>query len=136
MNPPPERIDALMRRHFIVVEPGDAVENVLRLMDLARVRILPVVREGVLLGVVSYRDLARSLLHGRGLEPAAAGAKVVAELMERSPGTVPARARTETVARRLCENGYGCVPVVEPGEAGPRIVGLVTENDLLAAIYS
>lgn len=135
MSPPPERIDTLMRRHFIIVGPDDPVEEVLHLMRLARVRILPVVSEGVLLGTVSYRTLALSYLQAHPPESACSRG-VVAELMERSPGTVAARAPTRTAARRLCEEGTGCLPVVEPGERGPRIVGLLTEKDLLAALYS
>jgi CBS domain-containing protein len=102
-----------MRRHFIVVEPEDTVEDVLRLMALARLRVLPVVSGGVLVGIVGYRALALFLL-GSG---------------------VPARAATETAARHLCESGEGCVPVVEPSEGGPRLVGLVTESDLLESAY-
>jgi CBS domain-containing protein len=130
------RIDSLMRRHFIVVGPEDTVEDVLRLMALARVRILPVVRHGVLVGIVGYRTLALSLLQ---TEPGDAVADRdghrIAELMEQPGETVPAQAPSETVARRLCESGHGCIPVVEGGETGLRIVGLVTESDLLEAAY-
>jgi len=138
MDPPSEsfRIDSLMRRHFIVVEPEDSVEDVLRLMALARVRILPVVSRGVLVGIVGYRTLALFLLRSAAaLEYDGSGASSIATLMEPPRGTVPAEAPTETAARQLCESGHGCVPVVEPGEGGLRIVGLVTENDLLEAAY-
>jgi CBS domain-containing protein len=106
------RIDSLMRRHFIVVEPEDTVEDVLRLMALARVRILPVVRHGVLVGIVGYQTLALSLLQNE-----------------------PGNAVADPDARRLCESGHGCIPVVEADETGLRIVGLVTESDLLEAAY-
>ena len=138
MEPPSDglRIDSLMRRHFIVVEPEDTVEDVLRLMALARVRILPVVSQGVLVGIVGYRTLALSLLGSAPvLEQNASRAPVVANLMEQPQRTVPAQALTQAAARQLCQSGHGCVPVVEPSEAGLRIVGLVTENDLLEAAY-
>jgi predicted transcriptional regulator len=130
------RIDSVMRRHFIAVEPEDSVENVLRLMALARVRILPVVSSGVLVGTVGYRALALFLLRSApAMELDDSRALSIASLMEQPRGTVPAQAASGTAARRLCESGHGCVAVVEPGEAGPRIVGLVTESDLLEAAY-
>jgi CBS domain-containing protein len=138
MDPQPEsfRIDSVMRRHFIVVDPEDTVEDVLRLMALARVRILPVVSGGVLVGIVGYRALARFLLRNAPAQELGDSRTLgIASLMEQPDGTVPAQAATETAARRLCESGQGCVPVVEAGEAGLRIVGLVTESDLLEAAY-
>jgi CBS domain-containing protein len=125
-----------MRRHFIVVEPEDTVEDVLRLMALARLRVLPVVSGGVLVGIVGYRALALFLLgSGPALAPDESRGRSIASLMEQPEGTVPARAATETAARHLCESGEGCVPVVEPSEGGPRLVGLVTESDLLESAY-
>jgi CBS domain-containing protein len=130
------RIDSLMRRHFIVVEPEDTVEDVLRLMALARVRILPVVRHGVLVGIVGYQTLALSLLQNEpGNAVADPDAPRIAALMEQPGETVPAQAPSATAARRLCESGHGCIPVVEADETGLRIVGLVTESDLLEAAY-
>jgi CBS domain-containing protein len=122
-----------MRRHFIVVEPDDSVEDVLRLMVVARLRILPVVSGGVLVGVVGYRTLALFLLAHSPADDWRA--RSISSLMEQPLGAVPAQAATETAARHLCESGHGCVPVVEPGDGGPRLVGLVTENDLLEAAY-
>lgn len=127
-------IDSLMRRHFIAVEPGDDVDDVLQLMAFARVRFLPVVEDGVLLGLVGYRALALAKLEdlraGRG-----ESARRVAELMEPPAGTVRARADLDTAAHRLSGTEQGCLPVVEPSDAGPRIIGLVTEHDLLEAIF-
>lgn len=134
MPTPPRSIDSLMRRHFIAVEPGDDVDDVLQLMAFARVRFLPVVERGVLLGLVGYRALALAKLEdlraGRG-----AGTQRIADLMEPPESTVLARTGLDTAAHRLSGSEHGCLPVVEPSAAGLRIVGLVTEQDLLKAIF-
>lgn len=130
------RIDSLMRRNFIAVEPQETVEDVLRLMVLARVRILPVVSRGILVGTVGYRTLALALLQrALALELDGPAAVSITDLMEPPRGTVPRQARTDAAARQLCSSGHGCVPVVELDEGGPRLVGLVTETDLLEAVY-
>ncbi len=123
-----------MRRHFIAVSPDEEAENVLRLMGFARVRWLPVVERGVLRGLVAYRALALAKLEdlraGRGVRP-----RSVAELMEPPGSTLASRASLATAARELCGAERGCVPVVEPSAVGSRVVGIVTEHDLLEALF-
>ena len=38
-------------------------------------------------------------------------------------------------AARLVRSQAGFLPIVEPGPGGPRLVGLVTESDLLRLAY-
>jgi CBS domain-containing protein len=125
-----------MRRRFIAVAPEDPLLDVCRLMQLARVRLLPVVRDGVLVGVVNFRDLARALL-ARGEQALADDPTApIATLMVPRFESVRPDAGLETAARSLCAREEGCVPVVEPGALGLRLIGLVTEHDLLEASYA
>jgi CBS domain-containing protein len=43
----------------VTVEPGEEVVRAFELMNAKRVRRLPVVRDGVLIGIVTERDLLR-----------------------------------------------------------------------------
>ena len=53
------------------------------------------------------------------------------------------RAEDRQKSERLCRYGFGCLPVVERGDGDgdgdadpePRVVGLVTETDLLRVAY-
>jgi CBS domain-containing protein len=56
-------------------------------------------------------------------------------VMTPAPETVTADCVLEDAAARLFHLRIGCLPVVQPSLAGPRLVGLVTETDLLRAAY-
>jgi CBS domain-containing protein len=85
----------------------------------------------LLLGVVSYRELLRRSLES----PVAAATDTVADLMGSSPPTIEPSAPLALAAERIVEWHVACLPVVEPVPAGPSIVGLVTEADLLRTAY-
>ena len=52
-----------------------------------------------------------------------------------SPYVVTPETPLRVAASRMARLGIGCLPVVEPGEHGGRLVGLVTESDLLRAAF-
>jgi acetoin utilization protein AcuB len=89
-----------------------------------RFRHLPVVVDGRLIGILSERDL-RPVLLSPGLAPAA-----VREVMSENPTTVTPDASVEDAASLLVVKKIGCLPVLE----GERLVGIVTETDLLAVL--
>ena len=53
--------------------------------------------------------------------------KTVSEIMSRDPVTVPPEMSVTDAARIMVERGIGALPVVEGG----RLIGLVTEGDLI-----
>jgi CBS domain-containing protein len=132
----PTTVAGLMRRHFIALAPEDSLLEAFQLMRLARLRLLPVVRDGILVGVLTYRDLNQVMLRELLGNPAAAlEAILVGSVMAAPTLTVAPEARLVDAATSLCRTALGCVPVVEPGRHGPRLLGLVTESDLLRAAF-
>ena len=129
----------VMRRDFITVSSDETLMEALQLMRLARLRHLAVVSEGLLVGVLSYRDLQDELVACLDLDspdaPAVAQIKVV-DRMTRSPFSIRPDATLNEAASRLQRLRVGCLPVVEPGEQGLRLVGLLTEMDLLRAAFA
>jgi len=97
-----------------------------RMMRAHRIRHLPVLAEGKLVGMVSERDLA--LIESmRGVDPDKVS---VEEAMTPDPYlTTPERALGD-VAREMAENRYGSAVVVKDG----HVVGIFTTVDALQAL--
>jgi CBS domain-containing protein len=103
-----------------------------RLMDDHRIRHLPVVQEGQLVGLVSDRDLRQALPSPTTtLTPAELtynmGTLAIATCMTRAVVTVPPEADLVQGTRQLLAGPYGCVPVLAAGQ----LVGIVTAIDVL-----
>jgi len=122
----------LMRRDFIRVSPDAAVRDVLRLMAMARVRALPVILADRLAGLVAHRDLALAAL-GLGDRPADAATPVAPFVRPVEP--VSTDAPLSEAARRMIGEGAPCLVAADEAEDGPRVVGLLTEGDLLREAY-
>jgi CBS domain-containing membrane protein len=137
---PNQTVASLMRSNFIAVSPDETLLEADRIMRLARIRHLPVVRKDVLVGIVSHRDvLAASIAK---LEQSAPAERLdhlrriaIRDVMQRALTTADESATLATAARRMLGQKIGCLPVVRPGPDGPILVGLVTESDLLRAAY-
>lgn len=119
----------VMRRHFVAVSPELSLVDARQLMRLASLRHLIVAREECLVGLISYRRLLESLLDDRVSQSAIASAMVP------DPDVVAPSASLAEAADRLCRRGIGCLPVIEQGSPELRLVGVVTEIDLLRAAY-
>jgi CBS domain-containing protein len=132
-----------MRHCFISAEPTDSALQAAQLMQLARIRHLPVVAGGCLLGIVSHRDLLEA--SPSPLEGGSTSARLdrlrampLARIMHTSVCTISPDATLREAAEQMLRYKIGCLPVVEVGPAAgdPReMIGLITESDLLAAAY-
>ncbi len=114
----------VMSTDLVTVNPTEAARRAYELMRDRRIRHLPVVADGRLVGVLSDRDLRPILL-----SPGLAGARV-GELMSENLTTISPDALVEDAASLLVVRKIGCLPVVD----GDRLVGIVTETDLLAVL--
>lgn len=133
-NGRPNTVGDLMRRQFITASPGDRLADVRQTMRLARLRHLVVAEDGYLVGILTYRDLLETTLERRG-NGSEEREVAVAVAMVSDPEWVSVERSLAEVAARLWQSGLGCLPVVAPSSEGPRLVGLVTEADLLRAAY-
>ena len=122
-------------RHLMTPSPYSVgveqpVAEAARRMQSHHIRHLPALRGGQLEGLISERDIAlvRAL-------PFDLGDITVEEAMMDSPYVVTPDTPSQEAASRLCHLWIGCLPVVEEEPGGLRLVGIITENDLLRAAY-
>lgn len=131
----------LMREDFIAVSPEDSLLDAERILRLARIRHLPVVRRGLLIGVLSHRDVMEaSLSHVEERSPEERVEYLrgvpVERVMRTEPRTVDPECPLREAAIEMLRFKIGCLPVTEKDPQGLRLVGLITESDLLRAAYA
>ena len=121
-----------MAEKIVTISADDRLSTVEDIMTLGRVRHMPVVRGGRLVGVVSERDLLRASLSnltefGNEQRRAFLQAVEIRRVMSAPPVVIHPDATPEEAALVMAEKKIGCLPVVD----GEDLVGLVTETDLL-----
>jgi acetoin utilization protein AcuB len=114
----------IMATNLVTVGPHEPSGRAYQLMRDRRFRHLPVVAGGRLVGVLSDRDLRPIMF-----SPSLAQTRV-ADLMTEHPTTIAPDAGVEDAASLLVIKKIGCLPVIEDD----RLVGIVTETDLLAVL--
>jgi CBS domain-containing protein len=106
----------LMTRRPITIGPDEVVGVAATLLRTCRVRHLPVVAHGALVGVVSLRDIL-----------AAEDEQRLETIMSAPVQATGPDAPVEGAAERLLGKRISCLPVVE----GERLVGIFTATDAL-----
>jgi CBS domain-containing membrane protein len=104
------------------------------LMNLGRIRHLPVLDDdGVLVGIISQRDLfrgalAKALGYGQHASRKILDTFVVKDVMTTDLVTTTPETAVVDAARVMIKRKIGCLPVVKDG----RLVGIITEGDFVA----
>lgn len=132
-----ELVSTVMQTEFVSVKPGDRLDFVDDVMKLGRIRHMPVIDDGKLVGIVSQRDLlAASLSRALEFDPNHRRSFMrsvdVLEVMSANPIAVAPEATLREAARLIITHKIGCLPVVD--DAGVTL-GLITETDLLTGVY-
>jgi CBS domain-containing protein len=121
-----------MQREVVTMTPDERLDLASDLMTLGRIRHMPVVVGGEVVGMLTQRDLFRAAISSvLELRPSAEREWLrkihIAEVMTQPVLT----ARADWLLRRavdvMTEHRIGCLPVVEEG----RLVGLLSESDCL-----
>jgi len=132
-----------MRRNVILLDPEDSLGAASEMMRLGRIRQLPVADGERVIGELSYRDTcaAFATIFGGGGVPGDAPDRELAELrsqpvesfMQPPSDWADPEEPLFRVAERIVRRGSGFVLVVEANDQALRILGVVTERDLLQA---
>ncbi|MFN3476121.1 MAG: CBS domain-containing protein [Candidatus Methylomirabilales bacterium] len=112
-----------MSPRLITIHPKASLAEARALLDQHRIRHLPVVDEGKLVGILTDRDL-RSAASASSLEQVTVG-----DAMTKNVFTVAPETPIQEAAKLMVTHRIGGLPVMKEGV----LQGIITETDLLQA---
>ena len=126
-------VSELMTTDVVTLTEDETLAHAQRCMARGRIRHLPVVREGALVGLITHRDLLAASFSIFAEVDASEQRRIfdtvrVVEAMHRDVVSVSPGLSVSKAARILLENKYGCLPVVDDDQ---QLKGIVTEADFL-----
>ena len=127
-----------MSKNVVTINEDDSMQDAMKLMKQHSIRMLPVLKNGVLVGVVTDRDLKRAsasdatTLDVHELLYLISKIKVK-NIMSKSPVAVSPDLTVEETAEILLNNKISGVPVVD--EKG-KVVGTITQTDLFRVLIA
>jgi acetoin utilization protein AcuB len=126
------RIKDFMSTNVVAVDEDTTLHDARKIMEAHKIRRLPVMKKGKLVGLVTLRMLLEA-----APSPATAlsihelqyllAKMTVKEIMIKEPHTVSPDMPAEEALQLGQDMGYGAFPVVDNG----RLVGMVTESDIV-----
>ena len=127
-----------MSQNVITVDVSNSMVDATKKLKDNEIRMLPVIKKGKLVGIVTDRDLKRASASDVNTleihELLYLLSKIKVErIMTKDPITVPPDFTVEETAEVLLENKISGVPVVD--DQG-RVVGIITQADLFKALIS
>lgn len=122
----------IMQTHPVSATLETRLPHLLRLLQRRGFRHLPVLDSGKLVGIISDRDLKQSMISAASTTEGRERARLLEELtagqiMARTVVTIGPMFGVEEAARLMATRKISALPVTE----GDRLVGIVTETDVL-----
>ena len=121
----------------VTLAPNDTLDLANDVISLGRIRHIPVIDGGKLVGLLSERDLigaAATRIFGlkQKTRSALLKSELVRNVMKKRIVIVAPDTSIKEAARLMAEKKIGCVPVMSNG----RLVGLVTTTNILRYLES
>lgn len=130
------RVDELMTSKVFTVSPHDMIDRVFFLIHYEKVRHLPVIEKGKVIGIVSDRDMYKALgpkSNSNAIEPNQTNTelhvipKKVMNIMRRGVITITPETMASEAAGIMAEHKIGALPVVKD----EKLVGILSATDIL-----
>ncbi|MDY6854320.1 MAG: CBS domain-containing protein [Thermodesulfobacteriota bacterium] len=126
------KVKELMVKDIATLDINEELSLADDIMKLGRIRHMPVIDNGVLVGIISQRDLYKaSLASAMGFGEKAKRdflkSLKVKEVMITDVITISPEADIKEAGKIMLDKKIGCLPVVE----GKKLTGLITETDIL-----
>ena len=131
------KVREIMMGSPVTLTPDDTLDLANDVISIGRIRHIPVIDEGKVVGLLSERDLigaAAKRIFGLKQKSRSALLKceLVKNVMKKRVVTVAPDTRIKEAARLMAEKKIGCVPVISDG----TLVGLVTTTNILRYLAS
>lgn len=131
------RVEDLMTSKVFTVEQHDMIDRVFFLIHYEKVRHLPVIEKGKVIGIVSDRDLYKALGPKSNSKSIQASENTTAlhvvpqkvqHIMKRGVLTVNPDTYVSEAATLMADNRVGALPVVDKNG---KLLGIVSATDIL-----
>ena len=129
-------VEELMTSKVFTVSPHDMIDRVFFLIHYEKVRHLPVVEKGKVVGMVSDRDMYKALgpkSNSNAIEANKTGTelhvvpKKVQNIMRRGVISVSSDTLASDAASLMADNKIGALPVIDKD----KLVGILSATDIL-----
>lgn len=129
-------VESIMQKRVVTVEPDDTLHAVKDIFDHTHFHHVLVIEQGRLKGVISDRDLLKSISPNIGTaaelpRDSATLNKHAHQIMSRNPITLEPCAGIDEAVALLMEHMISCIPIVD---ALMQVKGIVSWRDLLPEI--
>jgi len=131
------RVEDVMTREVVALAPEDTLRTAVNAVQRNRIRHIPIVEDGRLVGIVTDRDIKRATpsVHGGASQDdfnRLLDELTLAQVMTRDPLTVRPGTSVKDAVALLIDRKYGALPVVE----GEKLVGILSDIDFLRVLHT
>ena len=129
-------VEAFMSPHVVTAPAQTTIEKMTRMIIQKGFRRMPVVQDGVLMGMVTASDIMKYLGSGDAFEKVVTGDigevmnQPIKSLIKRSLLVTEKKADLGQAARKMMDNEIGALPVMDKGS----LAGILTERDYVRAL--
>ncbi|WP_456468824.1 CBS domain-containing protein [Archaeoglobus sp.] len=134
-----------MTKSVVTIKPKDTIEKAMKVMIEKKLRRLPVIDDGILVGLITVREILRYFGTGEAFRMLTSGN--IRDAIEKPVSTIlandellvykeiltfPRDISISQLVSAMLDRGYGVALIVESG----KLEGIITERDLIRFLYS
>ncbi len=134
-----------MTTSVVTIKPTETIKNAMKTMIEKKFRRLPVIDDGVLVGLITIREIIRYFGTGEAFKMLTSGN--ISEAINRPVSTIlsnsdllvykeiltfPRYIKISQLVQAMLEKNYGAALIVDDG----KLEGIITERDLVKFLYS
>jgi CBS domain-containing protein len=129
-------VESFMSPNVVMAPAQTTIEKMTRMIIQKGFRRMPVVQDGVLMGMVTASDIMKYLGSGAAFEKVVTGDigevmnQPIKSLIKRSLLTTEKKVDLGQAARKMLDSDIGSLPVMDKGS----LVGILTERDYVRAL--